>query len=216
MKTTILFAFITSLSFGQTSLPQKDTIIFNKDGSETHYQVKPHAVFMTTFKNGKWNGPYKSFYKNGKLWCENNRIDDKIEGESIQYTPNGDTAEIEISKDNRIVKKTIFYQNTRDNPQTYFFVSKTGFNLVENGKQKTLDSTTPDSLIEEGPDFKYMWLKGEKKLISGNEQKFVLILTGSNPGWYRVEGDKQTFFRPMTEGEKAKFIPAKTKEKKKK
>jgi hypothetical protein len=205
MKATILFTFVTSISFGQTFLPEKDTTILNKDGSEIRYQVKPHAIYMTTYKDNKWNGPHKSFYKNGKLWSAGFRRDDKLEGKTISYTPNGDTAAIEEWKNSTLVTKIIFYQNTIKEPQKYFFVSKTGFPLLLNGIQAKLDKTTPDSLIEEGPDFAYIWIKGERKLFSGKEPaKFMLIKTGDKPGFYKVEGDTKTFIRPLTEAEKKK------------
>lgn len=193
--------FVGSL-FGQNFLPLKDTII-TKAGFQIEYKVQEHAIFMTTSKNGKWNGPYKSYYKNGKIWSEGSRINGKIEGKSISYTPSGKIAMIEEWKDSRLVNQVIYYQNTIDQPQRYFFVSKTGFTFIENGKERTLDSTTPDSLIEENFHGAYIWLNGERKLFSGKEApKYKLIKTGEKSGLYRIDVDnKLTFIRPLTKGE---------------
>jgi hypothetical protein len=205
MKTTILLAFVTSFAFGQTSLPKRDTVIQNKDGSEIRYKVEPHATYMTTYKDGKWNGVHKSFFSNGKLWHQDNRVNGMIQGKSFDLTPSGDTATIEEWKNSMPFTRIIFYQATIADPQKYFFVSKTGFPLLKNWVQAPLDKTTPDSLIEEGPDYAYIWLKGERKLFSGKEPaKFMLIKTGDKPGFYKVEGDTKTFIRPLTEAEKKK------------
>lgn len=217
MKTTILLTFLTSIALGQNSLPKHDTIIQNKDGSETKWQVKSHAIYMTTYKNGKWNGPAKAYYENGRLWSEDNRVNDKIEGPLFSYTPNGDTATIEEWRNSSPTKRIIFYQNTTREPQKYFFVSKKGFPLLLNGVQAKFDKTTPDSLVEEGPDYAYIWYKGEKKLLYGQEApKFVPVTAGAKPGFYKVEGKTQTFFRPFTEGEKKMFMKPATKTERKK
>ena len=204
MKITLLLSLVTTFSIAQ-DLPKKDTTIHNIDGSEVQYKIKPHAIYMTTYKNGKWNGPYKAFYKNGKLWREDSRVDGMVQGKAIEYTPSGDTATIEEWKNNRPFTRIVFYQATISDPQKYFFVSKTGFPLLKNGIQSSLDKTTPDSLIEEGPGYSYIWLKGERKLFFGTEPaKYVLIKTGDKPGFYKVEGDTKTFIRPLTESEKKK------------
>lgn len=216
MKTTIFLFFLSTITFSQNFLPAHDTVIQNKDGSQTKWQVQSHAIYMTTYKNDVWNGPSKSYYKNGQLWCQDNRVNGKIEGASISYTPSGDTATIEEWKNSRLIKKIIYYQNTIPEPQKYYFVSKKGFPLLLNGVQAKFDSTTPDSLVEEGPDNGYMWLKGEKKLLYGKEVKYITITTGDKPGNYKVIDGEQIFMFPLTESQKKQAIKPSTKSKKKK
>ncbi|MGZ6499262.1 MAG: toxin-antitoxin system YwqK family antitoxin [Bacteroidia bacterium] len=217
MRITFIFFFITSISFGQFFTPKNDTIIYNKDGSESHYHVQSNAIQMTTYKNGTWNGPFRGYYRNGKLWVEDNRVNGRIEGKNIEYTPNGDTAKITVWKNASPYSEKIFYSSTRKDDQKYYFVSKKGFVTILNGVQTKLDKTTPDSLIEEGIDNAHMWIKGERKLLWGEEDaKYIIVTTGDKPGMYKIEGDKKTFFRPFTEGENKMFMKAKKEELKKK
>ena len=218
MKATIILIFITSLSFGQTLFPKKDTIIYNKDGSESHYHVQSNAIQMTTYKNGTWNGPFRGYYKNGKLWVEDNRVNGSIVGKSIEYTPNGDTAKIEEWSKNMATSRIVFYSSTNKDDQKYYFVSKKGFTVLRNGVATKIDkSNAPDSLIEDGIDNAHMWIKGERKLLWGEEDaKYIIVTTGDKPGVYKIEGDKKTFFRPFTEGEKKMFMKPKKEEPKKK
>ncbi|MGZ4055465.1 MAG: hypothetical protein ACXVPU_05595 [Bacteroidia bacterium] len=172
---------------------------------------------MTTYKNGTWNGPFRGYYRNGKLWVEDNRVNGRIEGKNIEYTPNGDTAKITVWKNASPYSEKIFYSSTRKDDQKYYFVSKKGFVTILNGVQTKLDKTTPDSLIEEGIDNAHMWIKGERKLLWGEEDaKYIIVTTGDKPGMYKIEGDKKTFFRPFTEGENKMFMKAKKEELKKK
>ena len=109
MKIIILFTFTATLSFGQDFLPKKSTILKFKDGSEIRYEVTSNGIFMDYIVDGVGNGPHKAYYTNGKLWYEDNRVDNKIEGQSIEYNPNGDTAEIQEWKNSREINTTIFY-----------------------------------------------------------------------------------------------------------
>ena len=131
----IYFALINLFACSLTAqnvLPIKDTIIENGE-IQIQYKVLKHAVFMTTYKNGKWNGICKSFYKNGALWSEDTRVDGKINGKAISYTPSGSIAVIEEWENGVLKNKKIFYQNTFAEPQKYFFVSKEGFDLIKEG-----------------------------------------------------------------------------------
>lgn len=207
MKTTILLIFITSLSFGQTHFPKKDTIVYNQDGSESHYHVQKNAIQMTTYKNGTWNGPFRGYYRNGKLWVEDNRVNGRIEGKNIEYTPNGDTAKITEWKNAKPFNEIIFYSSTRKDDQKYYFVSKKGFVTILNGVQTKLDKTTPDSLIEDGIDNAHIWIKGERKLLWGEEDaKYLAVTAGDQPGIYKIVGDKRIFSRPFNPGEKEAYL----------
>ncbi|MBA3971141.1 MAG: hypothetical protein H0X46_03195 [Bacteroidetes bacterium] len=124
---------------------------------------------MDTYRNGLHNGPHKAFYKNGKLWYEDTRVDNKIEGKSIEYTPDGHIAEITEWKNSSTVSILVFYQSNPWSRQKYFFVSKSGF-YIQKGKQGIkFDKTTPDSIIEDYGTNKYIWLKGEKKIFLNTE-----------------------------------------------
>lgn len=198
----VIVIFFTNYVFGQDFIPSKDTVIL-KDKIKIEYKVQKHAVFMTTYQDGKRNGLCKSYYISGKLWSESNNRDGKIDGQSISYTPNGEVAVIEEWKSGMLKSKKIFYQNTFSEPQKYYFVSKDGFDLIKNGVAVKLNNTTPDSLIEENPFGSYMWIKGEKKLFSGKEApKYKLIKTGDKPGYYMIDSDgKETFIRALTKEE---------------
>ena len=202
MNKILLLLTLTTNLLGQNFLPTKDSTVNNPDGSITNFQVLPHAIFMTTMKDGKWNGPFKSFYKNGKLWHSDNRIDNKIEGVSYDFTPNGDTAQIEIWKNSNPITVIIFYSSTIYNPQKYYFVSKKGFTLRENGKPTRLNESTPDSLIENQGTCLNMWIKGKRELFYGECTTFEIIKTGGKPGLYKIKGNSKEFIRPLTEEEK--------------
>jgi hypothetical protein len=203
MKTIcFILSLISSKLYGQQFFPIRDTTVQN-DGYKIEYKVFEHAVFMTTYKDGKWNGPYKAFYKNGKLWSEDTRVNGKLEGKAVSYTPKGNIASVEEWSASNLMRKTIFYQNTIAEPQKYFFVSEQGFDLIKEGMQVKLDGNTPDSLIEEYPNGSYIWIKGERRLFSGTEEpQYKLIKNSEKPGLYRIESDgKKTFIRPLSKEE---------------
>lgn len=198
----LLASLLLGKVVAQNMLPLKDTLI-ERDGFQIEYKVFEHAVFMTSYKNGKWNGPYKAYYRNGNVWSESNRVNGMLEGKSISYIPTGEIAMIDEWSNGVLKSKKIFYQNTITEPQKYFFVSKVGFDIVKDGLQIKLDSTTPDSIIEEDPYGAYIWLKGQRKLFSGTEApKYKLIKTGKKTGLYRIDKEgKKTFIRPLTKEE---------------
>ena len=202
-KLIIIVLLIAKGAACQNFIPTKDTIIEDA-GIRIEYKVLKHAIFVTTYKDGEWNGPYKSYYKNGTLWSEGNRIDGKIDGVEKSYTPNGNIAVIDEWKNGVLKNKKIFYQNTIAEPQKYFFVSKEGFDLVKDGVQIKLENiAVPDSIIEENPYGAYIWINGRKKLFSGTEApSYKLIKVGEKPGLYLIESDgKQTFIRALTKEE---------------
>ena len=214
MKILILFFLLSTSILGQTFLPIKDTIIKQKDGSEIRYTIQPHAIYLTTYKNGMWEGIHKSFYKNGNLWHIDYRKNGKIEGKAFDFTPNGDTASIQEWKESVLYDEIVFYNSTRKDNQKYFFVSKTGFHRIINGVYTPLNQNAPDSLIEEGPNYTYIFIKGEKKLLYGEESpKFITILDGDKPGFYKISGGEKIFFREFTEAEKKLFYKKEEKHK---
>ncbi|MFO0356460.1 MAG: hypothetical protein ACK50A_05855 [Sphingobacteriaceae bacterium] len=198
----IIFLLLTSRLFGQTSLPTKDSTIYNSDGSIIQYQVLDHAVYMKTIKDQMSNGPFKAFYKNGKLWHSDNRVNNKIEGTAYDFTPNGDTAKIEEWKNSSRINSIVFYSSHSSKPQKYYFVSKKGFTTLNNKKYFTPNESTPDSLIEDMGECAYMWLKGKRQPFYGECRRFELIKTGDKPGLYSIKGDKKEFIRPLTDKEK--------------
>lgn len=166
--------------------------------------LKQRLYFMTTYKDGKWNGPFKAYYKNGKIWREDNRENGKIEGKAIEYTPNGDTAKIEEWKNSKLFNQIVFYQSTKKHYQKYHLVSREGFPMIVAGKNGTLGYNTTDSLIESGPDCEYIWLNGKRQLFSGKEPEkiiYKIIKTGEKPGYYRIQGEQSDFIRPLTKEE---------------
>jgi antitoxin component YwqK of YwqJK toxin-antitoxin module len=67
---------------------------YSSGGFITHYDKEKTKVKEEYFKmNGKMNGIYKSYWKNGQLCTEVNYIDDIMNGIKKSYFPNGQLEE---------------------------------------------------------------------------------------------------------------------------
>ena len=109
---------------------------------------------------------------------------------------------VEIWKNSFLIDVKIFYSSCLSlNPQKYYYVSKTGYKTLTNGKHIERKNI-PDSLIDDYGECAYMWLKGKRNLFFGECTRFEIIRDGSKPGLYSIKGDKKEFIRPLTEEEK--------------
>jgi antitoxin component YwqK of YwqJK toxin-antitoxin module len=55
----------------------------------TFYQADTTTAELTTYKNGKMNGPWKQFFKTGKIKCTGFYFNDNLDGEYIGLNTEG-------------------------------------------------------------------------------------------------------------------------------
>ncbi len=130
------------------------------------------------------------FYKNGKVWAEHYYVDDKFEGKAYLYTPNGDTAAIQIwEKSNKKYEKVFFF-STYAEPQKFYFVSKNGFVTMNYGELIQYDENSPDSLLMFLGDCTWIYLKGEWKTFKGECRSASFLTPGNMPRRTKTEASK--------------------------
>jgi len=122
------------------------------------------------------------------------------------YTPSGDLAEIDVWNKSKSYQ-TLLYQKVfwQILPNGKFeFVSKDGFVTVKDGEAVTLDSSTPDNIIEETIDagynaVTYIWKHGKRELYTGGlpDGTEEMVSSGKNAGVYVWKDGKKVFKRKI-------------------
>lgn len=126
------------------------------------------------------------------------------------YTPNGDLACIEVWDKSKsyytLVYQKVFWQILPN--REYLFVSKEGFVTVKDSVYVTLDSLTPDNLIDNnvfdnynGVEgfHTYLWKNGKREIYTGGEPDgtIEMVYDGDNKGVYEWKKGKKTFIRKL-------------------
>ena len=164
MKTTALqrlFVFWFILIFvllGYSGSPQKDTtsdqlqkrngLYYEKDSKKPYtgrvVDTKPYGTIKATYKDGKLDGPFNTWHKNGKKMQECIYKDGKIEGKSTSWHSNGQKDSVMIFKDGKKVGKwTSWHKNGKKRREATFKDGKPTALMTEwhdNGK-KALEMT---------------------------------------------------------------------------
>ena len=150
--------------------------------NDTTYQVtsnmKGDTINIKTIVNGKSNGPFRSYYDDGKLWYTSNYVDGKVNGEAYLYTHEGDIAVKEIWKDNTLWESIVFWQAIpyTDRNEKFYFLSKEGIQTVKNGRYiYDFGPNPPDGLVvpkyENGRETFYVYKNGELELYPLPDKK---------------------------------------------
>lgn len=122
---------------------------------DTTYEIttnlKGDTLDIKTIVRGKANGPFRSYYDNGKLWHSSYYIDGKLQGEAFIYTENGDVAEKETWKNSSLWESIVYWQAVPySNRQKFYFLSNTGIYKVKNGRYiYDFEDTPPGGFVIE-------------------------------------------------------------------
>jgi len=141
-----------------------------KDSLQEFKYTNGQTQFSYTYRFGVLNGPYKSFYETGVLWGKGNYINGQLNGQFITYTPEGKLAMEEEYQDGKLTYQKVYWEEVPYTAKEFLFSSDKGFVTVKDGKYVTLDSKTPDNIIEQKFNFEtsamdlYIWKGGKKKL----------------------------------------------------
>lgn len=149
--------FITTLfgglgAIGCSSQLKKVNHIEKRDTTyEVSLDLKGDTAAITPIVNGKANGKFHSYFSKGKVWSTSWYVDGKLEGEQIVYTEDGQVAEINIWKENRLKEQRIYWQAIPyTDRQKFYFLSDTGVYKIKDGKQVyDFSSTPPEGFILE-------------------------------------------------------------------
>jgi antitoxin component YwqK of YwqJK toxin-antitoxin module len=114
-------------------LIRKETYLHGKLSDFTfdyHYLLNPRKRVIeskTPYKDGKINGLYTSYYKNGKIECEWSVRNDTLHGLMIHYYENGNiNALFYVIKQLRDGLTKIFYKNGKLQSEIWFDMNKKG------------------------------------------------------------------------------------------
>ncbi len=118
-----------------------DIIDGKYEGIYKRYEFN-HLSIICNYKNGKKNGKYECFYRNGQLRQTTNYVDDLIQGESIAYFESGAVVLHANYVNNRMEGKNIIY--------------------YENGQPKYICNKTNGEIDGE---YKMFWQNGQLKEI---------------------------------------------------
>lgn len=155
-----------------------------------------------SYIDGTLNGPYYAFYEDEKKWVEGNYRDGNLSDSFKIYTPKGELASIDIYHSGTLFNRTIFWQELPNSK--FVFVSKNGFTTIQNGNPVTLDSSTPDGIVEIAYDEKYneityLWKGGKRTKYEGGKPNGTLEtrFEGEKAGIYEWQDGKLNFLRAL-------------------
>lgn len=60
-----------------------------KDGPYIRYYKNGQLFLKTNYKDGKWDGPWVTYHKNGQLWSKGTLKNDEEEGPWVRFYENG-------------------------------------------------------------------------------------------------------------------------------
>ena len=135
---TLLFP---SLAYGETmdDLVKRDGIHYKKF-STVPFTGKVTGKSQGSFKNGKWDGPWVSYYDNGQLWSKGTFKDGKKNGHWVHYHDNGQLMEqgifsddktqgpwVQYHKNGQLHAKGIFKDGKLDGPWVWYLSDGTVF-----------------------------------------------------------------------------------------
>ena len=137
----IIFNFYIFSSYSQNNKIME----CNPDSIRTVYYENGKVWFKASYKNGKKNGAYFSYHKNGQLSCVYIYKNDKvIDGNVISYDDEGYVDCIEFYKNGEAQGKWYYYDKGKITYIRYFhkgIFTKTKY-LDENGKVEYVEHGT--------------------------------------------------------------------------
>lgn len=100
------------VEYHENGVLKKELVKDDEEGQEyEEYDFEGTRTLTSRYRDGKRNGHWVSYYKNGRVKGESTWKDDGLEGESIEYYPNGKKHYVDTYENRKVVKMIKYRRN---------------------------------------------------------------------------------------------------------